>query len=199
MNNMEIRILKVKDADAVDALVNSRDNMMGNANPIMMERLRTQSSMNTRNLLYHSDLGHSMCLLFGAFDAGQLVGVLYTVCSSEQPCYYLTRAHTLKGVANGAAILGSLLGGALDVYEKAGFRRFYTMYPSDLLRAYQPLWRSPRVLQDYLTYTDLEVGPFERPKFNEYWEILFSRVLFPNPILVRGFVKKTNTDLIQRG
>ncbi len=195
---MEVRILRYEDADAIKELIETRDRMLGISNPDQLQMMREQGHLNTLNLLRHSDLEHQMGRIFGCFENGVLVGVLYTVTSTEQPCWYMTRAHTRKGVTNGPSILGSLTREAVSLYEAAGFRRFYTMYPKRYIAAYQPLWKTSDSLHGYHSYTDLEVPPLTKPKFNDFWELLLGRALYTNTMVIRGFIKVFGVDTIQR-
>lgn len=125
--------------------------------------------------------------VFGCFSDDKLIGFLTTCLSSAQPCYFLRKAHTVVGAP--LATLPTLFDAALTQHEVWGYKRFYTLYRSKDVDVYRKLWRVSSVLPSYLTYSDLEVLPDTRPKHSDFWELLFGRTLYSEPMTVRGFLK----------
>ncbi len=134
-------------------------------------------------------VGNSIGRIFGAFDSkGVLVGAAFTVVSSSHPCYYLNKAYTLANAEEQP--LPQLFAYVISTYESLGYKRFYTLYRKQDIAIYHRLWRTSKVLANYVSYTDYESAPNERPKFKDYWELMYGRILYPVPMVVRGFVSK---------
>jgi hypothetical protein len=130
--------------------------------------------------------------VFGAFSKDkELVGVLFTVASSQQVSYYLTRAHVKRGVDNSKDILAGLLSYTVKSYESAGYQRFSTLYQESALVSIPRLWDFNKVLPNYKSYTELKLEANAKPKQTEIWEVLYGRTLSPEPTVVRTFILQT--------
>jgi hypothetical protein len=137
-------------------------------------------------------VGPSLGRIFGLYDEiGTLDAAVFTVVSQSHPCYYVNKAYTRPGV--GLDVLPQLFKHVLVEYELLGYRRFYTLYRQDDIATYHKLWRTTKVLSNYITYSDLEIEPNIRPKHSDFWELLFGRSLYKSTMVVRGFIRKSES------
>ena len=154
------------------------------------EALETQRYMAQRNLENLMDPHFAaMGTLFGVWsDAGQMQALLITLFSNQQPCFYINKAYTVPGATLDVLPVGLKL--VMQHHEALGYRRFYALYSKSNLETYKRLWRKSALLKDYDCYTEYESAPLERPKFQEFWEMLFGRMLYNEPMIVRAFIQQ---------
>lgn len=181
-----IRTLGVDDFESVSDLIVARQQFLGVPSG-HIELHREFSKENAKDILR---AGPSIGNIFGYFQDDELYGALFTLISSAQPCYYVSKAYTHPSA--GIEVLPSLMSSAVAHFESIGYLRFYTMYKKENHATYTRLWRTSSIMKSYISYTDLELNMHERPKFSDYWELLCGRQLYMDPMLIRGFIKKTN-------
>lgn len=184
-------------AEDICLLSESRSNFSSVADSRVLESIRIQQRLNTYNVLTPAVIESGLAKVFGYFEDNELKGVLFTSPSSYQVSYYLTRAHTKLGVTNGIQILSSLFVQAIKVYEEAGYLRFSTLYEADSISKIQRLWKFKTLLPEYYSYTELEMGPNEKPKQQEIWETLYGQTLYPEATVVRTFIRIDDVSKIQ--
>jgi hypothetical protein len=136
-------------------------------------------------------VGPSLGRVFGLYTDGQLDAAVFTVVSTAHPCYYVNKAYTRPG--SPLSVLSELFEHLIQVYEQLGYSRFYTLYRRDDIATYHKLWRTSKVLKNYITYSDLEIEPNIRPKHSDFWELLFGRSLYKATMVVRGFIRKSDS------
>ena len=150
------------------------------------------ATVNMRNVLdpYFSDLGTA----FGVWsDDGQtLWGLVFTLLSNQQPCYYINKAYTRPDAP--LNVLPTGLKKVIRHHEDLGYRRFYALYSKSQLETYKRLWRKHDLLVGYDCYTEYESAYNERPKFQEFWELLYGRMLYRDTMIVRAFIKRDPSD-----
>lgn len=184
----QCRVLELHDYEALGALMESRDSFLAIA-PESLKMHREISISTAYDLL---KVGPSVGTIFGAYDAqGQLWGVAFTAISSAQPCYFLNKAYTRPGAQR--SLLPNLFEFLILHYEKLGYQRFCTLYREQDIATYHRLWRTTTVLRNYVSYSDLRTEVNERPKYSDYWELMYGRILYPVPMVVRAFVRKSET------
>jgi hypothetical protein len=127
----------------------------------------------------------SVAMVLGATCEGRLAGALITFSSPNQPCWFLRTAYVAPSQLGD--VVSSLLDFATSTYESLGFKRFYAMYTEKSFERYTRLNHRTSVMNRYVGNTDLVVEPNTRPKFLDYWEYLYGRMLLPERTLVRGF------------
>jgi hypothetical protein len=108
--------------------------------------------------------------------------------SNQTPCFYINKAYTRPEAPLETLSVG--LKCVIKHHEQLGYKRFYALYSKHHLETYKRLWRKNALLQDYDCYTEYESAPNERPKFQELWELLYGRMLYNEPMIVRGFIKR---------
>lgn len=136
-------------------------------------------------------VGPDVGRVFGRYENEKLVGAAFTVISSTHPCYYLNKAYTTSDAD--LTVLPSLFEFLISEYEKLGYKRFYTLYRKQDIPTYHRLWRTSKVLTNYVSYTDYESAPNERPKHSDFWELMYGRSLYPVEMVVRAFIRKDET------
>lgn len=195
-----VTILSQEHANQIVEVVNGRGAFSGITDPKALESIREQQFKNTHNLLDATVQNSGLGRIFGLFDEvekDRLDAVMYTAISDAQVCYYLTRAHTHPRIANGPRGLSRLISYTVRYYESLGYYRFYTMYRERHIAAYQKLWRTSESLEGYVSYSELKMRANERPRQTEIWERVYGRILFPEPTVVRAFVRPF-VDVIDR-
>ncbi len=144
------------------------------------------------------DVGPGLGRIFGLYDeADTLDAAVFTVVSQSHPCYYVNKAYTRPGVS--LDVLPQLFKHLICAYERLGYRRFYTLYREADIATYHKLWRTTSVLSEYITYSDLEIEPNIRPKHSDFWELLFGRSLYKSTMVVRGFIRKSESMFFNEG
>ncbi len=177
-----IRLLTQGDAESFSKIVLSRNKFSSVNDDQKLDALKDI----TFDMLDFFNL--SSVRLYGYFSPN-LLGVLVSSPSSYQPSYYITRAHTLKGIENGKQVLSGLIKHTVTDYETAGYKRFSTLYEKESLVSVPRLWDTKNVLPAYSVITELEVLANTKPKQTETWEILFGRTLLSKDSVVRTFFK----------
>lgn len=184
---MTSRLLTLEDMPAIQDLVHARDFTLG-VDPSSHATVQAFSLGLLEDLLKN---GLGVGAAFGLFDGDQLNGLLVSCLSSAHPCYFVRKAHTRPGLGLTHSVLSELFSACIEHHEQRGFERFYTLYRSSDIGIYHRLWRTSSVLKNYVAYTDLEMQPNIRPKYSDFWELLFGRTLYNVPMSVRGFVRKS--------
>ncbi len=175
--------------DQVVELCSSRENYSSIVDAETLAFTKNQIRLNTSNILNDVVVENGTYTVFGAFEENNLIAAVFTVCSSQQVSYYLTRAHTKFGILNSQEALSKLFAYIVGTYEEAGYKRFSTLYNARNVDSVSRLWKFNKVLPDYFSYTELELDANKKPKQTEIWEILYGRMLIPEPTVVRTFVK----------
>lgn len=184
---MEVVKLTKDDLDPLIELIQSRSNFIG----FDESQIHLHQKVSIQNAADLLNVGDAYGSVFGLWSNNQLEGALFTALSFAQPCYFITKAYTRPGAS--LSTLSDLFDHTIRYYEKRGFQRFYTLYRKDDIGKYHRLWRTTKVLKNYISYTDLEVPPLTRVKHSDYWDLMFGRALFPVTMSVRGFVYKSDT------
>lgn len=184
-----IRLLSPADYPKLADLMESRSSFLGVPAGEATELHRMISLSTAKDLL---DVGPSLGRIFGLYDeVGTMDAAVFTVISQSHPCYYVNKAYTRPGV--GLDVLPQVFRALILEYENLGYRRFYTLYRQSDIATYHKLWRTLKVLSNYITYSDLEVEPNIRPKHSDFWELLFGRSLYKSTMVVRGFIRKSES------
>jgi hypothetical protein len=182
---MHATLLTSLNAPQVERVMNSRQEFLS-VHGTQYDLQRKMSAINANTLLDSSFYG--LGNLFGVWDdeATEMQGMVMTLFSAAQPCYFINKAYTIPGASS--AVLPTAFKKIIEYHEELGYRRFYCMYPKSKYDVYQRLWRTSSILTNYSVYTEYESMPLERPKFQEIWELLFGRILYNETMLVRSFV-----------
>lgn len=190
---MLVKALTLEDLPSVEKLIKARSKTLA----VGQEFQQTHTKMSLLNAQDLLACGATQGQLYGAFEGEDLVGTLTIVISKTQPCYFVRKAYTAPGVS--LSTLPDLFSAAITAYESMGYKRFYTMYNEKDIALYHRLWRTRSTLRNYLSYTDMVVPPNVRPKHSDLWELLFGRSLYPEPMAIRGFVRKDATLFLHHG
>ena len=193
------RLITLEEAPLVHALVVSRASFIGITDPDRLEVIFKNMQANTFNMLEQSNSEYGTAKVMGCFDGETLVGVLYSRVSDNQVCWFLVRAHTLKGREDGAKIMRRLIGATVEHYLALGYQRWYTVYRKSELRAYPKLGKA--LLDGTIVYTEIEVPPDVKVKQIEFWEKLYGRMLVPETTVVRCYIhpmKDVNDNYSQK-
>jgi hypothetical protein len=186
-----IRILLPQDATALFQLIDSRQRgLLISNHPTIV----TQQQFSVLNLLDESFKNLNGGMILGYYKDDELVGALFARVSSQQICYFLTRAYTSPTVDD-SSILPNLISHCVKFYEQHGYNRFYAVYRTRHIDAYQRLWKTSESIPEYYTQTELEVGVNEKPRGQEFWEILYGRSLINEPTSIRMFVRLNNATV----
>jgi hypothetical protein len=178
-----LRELGPTDFDGLSDLISARGSFLS-VSPQSVLAHREVSLMAALNLLDTPGQGR----IFGLFEEKAIHAAVFTLISPTHPCFYIQKAYTAPESRKDSLAL--LFEHLIARYEELGYGRFYTMYRKQDLEIYHRLWRTSKVLRNYVSYTDLEIEPNIRPKHSEYWELLFGRMLFKDTMFIRGFVDK---------
>ncbi len=183
-----IRHLSIDDYPQLASLMESRDTFLGVPPGEATDLHRTISLATAKDLL---QVGPSLGRVFGLFSGDVLAAAVFTVISTSHPCYYVNKAYTRPG--SSLSSLSEIFEYLIETYERLGYRRFYTLYRQSDIATYHKLWRTSKVLKNYITYSDIEVEPHIRPKHSDFWELLFGRSLYRSTMVVRGFIRKSSS------
>lgn len=183
---MYATVLTSLNSDQAESLMNSRKQFLA-VDDRMHDLQKHLAAVNMRNVLdpHFASLGTA----FGVWheDSNEMQGLLFTLFSNQQPCYYINKAYTRPGAPVDTLPVG--LKRVIEHHEVLGYRRFYALYSQDNLELYKRLWRKSALLQNYDCYTEYESAPNERPKFQEFWELLYGRMLYNETMIVRAFIQ----------
>lgn len=190
---MYVATLTHLNVQAATDLVMSRSNFLAIKDPEMLELQQRMTILNLQNVL--DEKFTSLGTVFGAWsdDGTVLQALLVTILSTNQPCWYINKAYTRPGADLSA--LSLLWASAIKHHKDLGYKRFYCLYPEQKFDVYQRLWRTDSLLKDYLVYTEYRSAPLERLKFQEFWELLYGRILYNEPMLVRAFIHAPQDQL----
>jgi hypothetical protein len=183
---MNIRTLTVEDSEAILSVIKDRGTFQGVQSELLETHMKF-SHMSLVDLVQNPSQGK----VYGAFEGDELKGFIVTILSDQQPCYFVRRAQTVHTAK--LETLSLLFAYLIQDYESRGLNRFYTLYKKDNIGVYHRLWRTTEVLKNYVTYTDMEIAPNTRPKHYEVWDSLCGRTLTPDTLVVRGFIRKSDT------
>lgn len=165
----------------------SRQKFLNITDPEALEMQRYMAHINLRSILdpQFSSIGTA----FGVWheESTEMQALVITLFSTQQPCYYINKAYTLPD-AN-LNVLPVALKSIMEYHEELGYKRFYALYSQTNLELYKRLWRKSALLQNYDCYTEYESAPNERPKFQEFWELLYGRMLYNEHMIVRAFIQ----------
>lgn len=126
---------------------------------------------------------------FGIFTQGRLDAILLSALSTSQPSWYITAMYGREGLVTREDLI-VLLDYTIAYYELNHYLvRFSSMYPANRVKTYQKLWDAEHL--DYVAETDLLVQAGVKPPFNEIFVLLMSRMLWPQDMAVRTFIKRT--------
>lgn len=190
---MTVRILTSSDFDALAELTLSRENFLG----VPEDKLEMQRAFAVANMRDLLATGNSLGAVFAYEDsAGIMQGAVITLVSTTHPCYFLNKAYTRPGAS--LSVLSSIFTETIKYYEELGYKRFYTMYKKELVETYHRLWKVSNCLKEYVSYTELELAPQERPKHSDFWELLSGRQLYMDAMVIRGFLKLDESATIWR-
>ena len=177
-----------KDVDAIQSVMNSHEVFMGIQDNEQQEILRLYQRANLLSMLAPPVGSFNVrAKILLCYDGNNLVGLNVTRSSDQQACFFLVRTHTLKGIQNGSAVVSRLMTDTLTYYKSLGYQRFYTVYRAKHLKAYQRLWRSDKILDGWMSWTELRVPANTKPQQFEFWDRLYGRMLVPEDTLVRCF------------
>ena len=182
-------VLSQLDADDVASVMESRTSFLSTSGE-QFEMQRHFAKINMQNILdpHFSSMGMTFGVWSNDGDRTKtLMGVIFTLFSSQQPCYFLNKAYTCPTAPVNTLAIG--LKKVMEHHESLGYKRFYALYSKTKLEVYKKLWHKSTLLQGYDCYTDYESAPDERPKFQEFWELLYGRMLYKETMIVRAFVK----------
>lgn len=194
MKKYSTRILSQDDYSEVSRVICSRDYFSSISRQAELRNAREFHLSHTHNLLDADVQNAGLGRVFGATNSdGLLVGILVTTLSDCQANYYVVRAHTIPGLQDPSVVLSELMAAAIAYYEQNGYFRFYTVYTSSKIAAYQRLWKASESLAGYISYTEVDVGANEKVKQSEFWEKLYGRLLLPEPSAIRAFVRPRNS------
>jgi hypothetical protein len=122
---------------------------------------------------------------FGAFVEDELVSLVMTYRSRQQPCFYITRLYsTNPKYAECAKDLIECAATYMRV--EYGLKRFYAAFPATWAKLY-PRWL-PDIVKKYTAYTEATVPKHTRPPYDEFFTILFARQLWPIDMIVRCYI-----------
>jgi hypothetical protein len=185
---MYATVLTSLNAPSVERLMNQRASFL-QVPPEMRPLQQHLASVNMRNVLdpHFASLGTAFGVWSDDVAPGCLLAVIFTLFSNQQPCYYINKAYTAPGAPLDTLSVG--LKRVMEFHEELGYRRFYALYSQSHLETYKRLWRKHALLQHYDCYTEYESAPNERPKFHEFWELLYGRMLYNEPMIVRAFIQ----------
>jgi hypothetical protein len=127
----------------------------------------------------------SVAMVFGAYQGDRLVGSIITFQSPNQACWLLRTAYVAPSSRHD--VIAALLDYATITYEGLGFKRFLAMYTEDSYLRYTRLNHRTSVMDRYVGTTEFLIEPNKRPKFLDYWEYLYGRMLFPVRTVIRSF------------
>lgn len=185
---MQVKPLTPTELSSIETLIKTRSRTLA-VSPEFQDMHTKMTLLNVQDLM---SVGPEVGQVFGAFDdEGLMIGILIVVLSSSQPCYFVRKAYTVPKAP--LKTLSKMFEFIIQFYEKLGYKRFYTMYNADDIGLYHRLWRTGSTLRNYITYTDLTVPANVRPKHSDVWELLFGRSLYPEPMVVRAFIRKDDT------
>lgn len=185
---MKTRALTPVDFEPLQDLMLARESFLG-VHEQSLDILKQTAVETARDLLF---VGPQVGTVFGTFDdQDALVAAVFTSVSAAHPCYYVNKAYTSPGAS--LASLSEAFSSVIAHYESLGYSRFYTLYRERDIDLYQRLWRTARSLDGYMSYTDLSIPANTRPKQSEIWEMMMGRILYVTPMVVRGFIRVSET------
>jgi hypothetical protein len=184
MSQLNCRTLTVHDYNEVEALISGRSTFVGVPKDAIprVQAIQQATRLELKNLLQQPA---SVCMVFGAWIESKLVGAIVTFQSPSQACWFLRTAYVAPQSQHD--VIATLLDHATLTYEGLGFKRFLAMYTEQSHARYTRLNHRTSVMDRYVGNTELVVESNVRPKFLDYWEYLYGRMLFPERTVVRSF------------
>lgn len=184
MNEYEIQVLGPDSKPAIDALIRSRSTFVGvpKGEDAWVHRIQTATLGEISDLL---DQPVGVVKVFGAWRDAELQGILVTFTSPNQAAWLLRTAYVTPTA--GSDVVGCLVDRAATTYESLGFKRFLTVYTTKSYMRYTRLNRSSPIMRRYVGATEYTLPANTRPRFLDYWEYLYGRMLFPEETVVRAF------------
>lgn len=184
---MYCRRLEAKDYAATDQLIRTRTTFVGIPRDQVdwVQRIQEQTSVELLNLL---EQAADVCSVFGAFEDEteiKMLGALVTFQSPHQACWMIRTAYVAPGAPFNTISL--LLGNACQCYEVNGIARFLAMYTEESWMKYSRLNKQSPIMHRYIGQTEFTLKANTRPRFLDYWEYLYGRILMPCPTVVRSF------------
>lgn len=183
---MEVRILQPDDLQDIGALLQGQENFFGM--PIKEMPVSPASELELvkfRNLYLQ---GNEFYRSFGAFDGGELVGMLNADYDRFQPIWILRRlALQEEAKGNSKEALQALMTFALKYAEKFGYYAHYNLIPAKYAKAHKRLWDANDLRKDgrYVVTLMETVKAGGRPRFRYFWDMLYGRSVFPIDTVVR--------------
>lgn len=183
-NSLKCDVLNPFNYVELEALISSRRTFVGVPKDAIpwVQGIQQATRLELRDLLAQPS---SVCRVFGAYLDSELVGAIVTFQSPSQACWLLRTAYVAPNSQHD--IIATLLDYATAEYEYGGFKRFLAMYTAESYERYTRLNHKTTVMNRYVGTTEFVLKPNTRPKFLDYWEYLYGRMLFPETTIVRSF------------
>ena len=188
MSTMEVRQLSRADLDEVRRQLLGQKTFFGIPVEDMPIKVNTEEAVALYAVQYLGD-DSVYYKSFGAFQDGQLLGVVNADFNQFQPYWIVRRLavqEDLKGQGLSLAVNHALIGHITQVAEAFGYYQHYSLVPAKYSRAHGRLWAENPVRKGRYAVSELEVVPAgQQSRFRMFWESLYGRAVYPLPTAVR--------------
>jgi hypothetical protein len=135
---------------------------------------------------------------FGMMDENNnVVALISCYQSSDEPSWYGTN---IRSSAQDAEIVRQLLDKMIQFNEEQGRLKFYTLWAAKHARLLRRFAFSAETNERYDYFDEMTIPAQTRCLYNNYWQILFNRVLLPHDTVVRcSFLKQKYRNKLHVG
>lgn len=130
-------------------------------------------------------------------DTNNIVALIAGYQSPDEPAWYGTN---IRSSAQDPEIIRQLLDKMIEFNEQQGRLKFYTLWSAKHARLLRRFAFSAKTNERYDYFDEILIPARTRCLYNNYWQVLFNRILLPHDTVVRcSFLKQKYRNKIPVG